>query len=439
MVTSFKSNLTYLKNNEFEILAKCVLTINQLNGSSPPEPITFEKLFNTNLKEVKPWWLFDIFPPMFILYSEKVSEKYQIKLFTHLNVSMGGIGDDWNHRTVFEGDFRRFNLEKILETEYPNLENRKNWENAISSYAKGLDLEIKVVNSGWGKSASDYGYTDFGGIIFNQSSYYSIQNRARVIAYLENGVKIYEHLKYPQIQDVSGLDAWINLQSNKPYIINTCRSTMSEEIANLNRYYNSIAPLYAQKTITIGESKFNPILAEQKLKELLDQVPNFVAARYNYAHVLEINKKLNKALEQLIIAVDLAPEDPWIWEKVGSIHSELGNIDNALECFHIVLELDPSRFFTYYNIAYIYRKKGDYQKSVDWTIEALNRMDNSHSDYWQDRFDTLYMLAVGYMNLFDFRNEISAIDACLEIVPNEPFLIEMKQKALLNRPVVGLY
>jgi tetratricopeptide (TPR) repeat protein len=438
MMTSVKSNLTCLKNSEFELLAKCVLIINQLNGSFPPEPITFEKLYNTNLREIDPWWLFGIFPPMFILYSEYISDKNQVILFTHRNLSMGGIGDDWNHRTVFEGDFRRFSLEKILETEYPNLENRKNWRNAIESYAKGLELEIKAVNSGLGISASSYGQTEFGQIQTNESSYYAIQNRARVTAYLDNGIKLFEHQKYPQIQDVSGLDAWINVMTRKPYLGNSCRPTLSMEIANLFLHYGYLPPLPNQEANTVGNSKFNPILAEEEYSEFLFQVPNFVAARCNYINVLIINKKFDEALEQAKIALDYAPEDPQLWEDAGNIYISQGSVDSALKCYQNAIDIDPSRFHAYYNIAMVHRKKGDYQNSVKWALEALKKVDTFSPKYQQQKFNTYYMLAVDYMWLFDFQSEIRAIDACLKIKPKEAFLKDMKREAKLKRPVLGL-
>jgi tetratricopeptide (TPR) repeat protein len=417
------------------MLAKCVLIINQLKSSSPPEAITFEKLVNTNLKEIKPWWLYEIFPPMFIIISENDVRipNPQISIFTHRNIIFNHHDKEYLGKTIYSGEVSKFDLHKIMDTSFPKLENRNDWIAAIEFYAKGLELEIKVVNSGLGSRASEYGCTEFGEKVFNCSSYYAIQNRARTTAYLKYGVMIYEHYEYVQIRDISELDALLNLKNANLYI-----PSITEEMADLHKYYSYLTDLHKQGTITFGDSTYNPSLAELKYEELLKSIPNFVAARVNLANVLLHNEKLDKALEQIKIAIDLAPEDPDVWETAGRIHHGMGNIDNAIKCYFYALEMSPSDFVINFNLGYYHRVKKDYQNSIKWYFKALEKLDPSSQSYWKDRYDTLLSLAIGFMKISDFQSEIKAIDACLEIVPNETFLLKMRMSAENNVPIIGL-
>ena len=429
------SDLPCLTNCEFEMLTKCVLIINQLNSSSPPEAITFKKLVNTNLKEINPWWLYEIFPPMFIIISENDVRipNSQISIITHRNILFNQHDKEYLGKTIYNGEVCKFDLHKIVETSFPKLENRDDWIDAIEFYAKGLELEIKIVNSGLGSRASAWGCTEFGEKVFNCSSYYAIQNRVRTTAYLRYGVNILENSNYLQIRDISGLDALINFRGslrNKPY--------MSKELSDLYRHYLYLANLHCQGTITEGNSTSNRNAVEIKYRELLDSEPNFVAARVNYANVLLRNERYDKALEQITIAIDLAPEDPEVWGTAGRIHHGMGNIDNAIKCYFNALEISPSEFVIYFNLGYYHRVKKDYQNSIKWYFKALEKLDPSSQSYWENRYDTLFSLAICYMKISDFQSEIKAIDACLEIVPNEPFLLKMKMSAVNSVPIIGL-
>ena len=429
------SDLPCLTNCEFEMLAKCYLIINKLNSSSPPEAITFKKLVNTNLKQITPWWLYEIFPPMFIIISENDMRipNPQLAIITHRNVLWNQHDKEYLGKTIYNGEVSKFDLHKMMDTSFPKLENRDDWIDAIEFYAKALELEIKMVDSGLGSRASAWGSTEFGEKKFNCSSYYAIQNRARTTAYLKFGVNILEDSNYLQIRDISGLDALINYRGslpNKPY--------MSKKLSDLYRHYLYLANLDCQETITEGDSTYNRNAVEIKYTELLDSEPYFVAARVNYANVLLRNERYDKALEQITIAIDLAPEDPDVWATAGRIHYSLGNIDNAINCYFNALEISPSNFAIYFNLGYYHRVKKDYQNSIEWYFKALEKLDPSSQSYWEDRYDTLFSLAIGFMKIYDFQSEIKAIDACLEIVPNEPFLLKMKMSAENNVSIIGL-
>ncbi len=146
------SDLPCLTNCEFEMLAKCYLIINKLNSSSPPEAITFKKLVNTNLKQITPWWLYEIFPPMFIIISENDMRipNPQLAIITHRNVLWNQHDKEYLGKTIYNGEVSKFDLHKIMDTSFPKLENRDDWIDAIEFYAKALELEIKMVDSGLG-------------------------------------------------------------------------------------------------------------------------------------------------------------------------------------------------------------------------------------------------------------------------------------------------
>lgn len=81
--------------------------------------------------------------------------------------------------------------------------------------------------------------------------------------------------------------------------------------------------------------------------------PNDPAARKQYAVALYATKDLEGAREQYEEAAKLNGQDAAVFNNLGNVYRDLGEIDNAIKVYRQAIELDPTFINPYVNLANI--------------------------------------------------------------------------------------
>jgi len=80
---------------------------------------------------------------------------------------------------------------------------------------------------------------------------------------------------------------------------------------------------------------------------------------------------LEKAIKYYTIAYKLYPDSPQVYNNLGVIEMELGNIDKAEQDFHRSLAIRPGYFAAYNNLGSIYLRKGELDEAIRLVREAI--------------------------------------------------------------------
>lgn len=305
-----KSNLPTLKKIEFDILAKCVLFVQLMKGTDPPQPVTWEMCEGDDgfdMRKTRPWWLRRTNPLMMVIRTTEDKRKQKFLVCTWSNAILPG-EEDYSRLSIYEDDLNKFSLSKILDETFPVITNRDSWTKAIVDYAKYLKSGINNIEFARAEPEDSWNFALVNGKMVNADLMYDVQIRARTMAFLKCRVSLYDHATNAQVSSVGGVDGWINLGQEWT----ATPPTMTSEMATLANFYGQAYSIQAE----------DPDTAIQKYQELLRIAPNFVAPRVNLSHLLRFGGQYQQALEQINIAIGYAPEDPDVWLTAGQIQQE---------------------------------------------------------------------------------------------------------------------
>ena len=104
---------------------------------------------------------------------------------------------------------------------------------------------------------------------------------------------------------------------------------------------------------------------EQEFLKALAVNPNDALSRVFYGHLLMILQRMDEALSQAQLAVELAPLDPLILALSAVVFYETGNRQIALSHLDKALSIDPQHFFTINLVELIAFQEGDYDKAFE--------------------------------------------------------------------------
>ncbi|MDJ0567727.1 MAG: tetratricopeptide repeat protein [Pleurocapsa sp. MO_192.B19] len=89
-------------------------------------------------------------------------------------------------------------------------------------------------------------------------------------------------------------------------------------------------------------------------------------------------KRYELAIAAYDQAIEIAPENLWVWNNRGEAYIRLGQVEQAIFDFQKAIELDPSRSFVpWNNLGKLYYQQQDYQKAIEAYEQALG----SKKDY----------------------------------------------------------
>lgn len=139
-------------------------------------------------------------------------------------------------------------------------------------------------------------------------------------------------------------------------------STINEE--EIRKELKQINEVYG-KYLEIGEVN----LVKKIAKDIITRYPHH---HFPYCFLAEIyirTKEFYKAEYVLKKALEVAPNEPGVYESFGHLYTEINELDKALEYFNIALSkysLDNTDIgMTYYYLGKLYMKVGNIDKSVE--------------------------------------------------------------------------
>lgn len=124
-----------------------------------------------------------------------------------------------------------------------------------------------------------------------------------------------------------------------------------------------------------------------------------VNSLYQQACSAEYKEDYQTAIEKLISALAIAPEDVMLYTKLAGVYSEMGEYEKALDTYAKVAQLKPTDGYIYISIGSIYENLGKYEEA----LKAYNTVREMCPEY-------LY----NYLNIanveYQLRNYKSAIE-----------------------------
>jgi TolB-like protein/DNA-binding winged helix-turn-helix (wHTH) protein/Tfp pilus assembly protein PilF len=111
--------------------------------------------------------------------------------------------------------------------------------------------------------------------------------------------------------------------------------------------------------------------AEQEFRRAIELNPNLPVARTWYAQFLSCMRRFEESLAQAEIARRLDPVSPDTSVHSAEPYLNAGRVDDAIESYRKVLELEPSYYIAHHNLARAYIEKGMYQQAIEELEKAM--------------------------------------------------------------------
>jgi tetratricopeptide (TPR) repeat protein len=205
------------------------------------------------------------------------------------------------------------------------------------------------------------------------------------------------------ITTVEQLDGYINWLTKNKVAIQGDRPEFSQEMGQLINLYNQTGRMISQ----------NPEQAIKDFAKMLKRYPMFVAARYNMAHALKSQGRLEEALEHYQITAQHNPNDPAIYIELGDVYYQLEQKGNEIVSYFQALlmasEDDVEIIWkATKNIGQTFGEVREYKKSIRFLHMALDiALEDSKysvsSEAWNNEFVATYLeLGKSYQYSGDF-------------------------------------
>jgi tetratricopeptide (TPR) repeat protein len=78
-----------------------------------------------------------------------------------------------------------------------------------------------------------------------------------------------------------------------------------------------------------------------------------------------------KAIDLYKKALNINPDSPKTWYKLGRTYIELKDYQKAIDCYRQVLKIDPGSIIVLNDLGWVYEVTGDYQKSIEYFQKYL--------------------------------------------------------------------
>ena len=121
----------------------------------------------------------------------------------------------------------------------------------------------------------------------------------------------------------------------------------------------------------IAMMDWNWIGAEQEFRRAIELNPNLPVARTWYAQFLSCMRRFEESLAQAEIARRLDPVSPDTSVHSAEPYLDAGRVDEAIESYRKVLELEPNYHIAHHSLARAYIEKGMYQQAIEELEKAM--------------------------------------------------------------------
>ena len=109
---------------------------------------------------------------------------------------------------------------------------------------------------------------------------------------------------------------------------------------------------------------------------------SFVGAYLEMGKVLEKLNKINKAIEQYEIVVEIDHPNSFALYRIACCHNKLGNVDLAISYYKKTIEEDPVHDEAWMSLSTIYYKQNEFLLAKEQLIKALE-IDSENIKYWE--------------------------------------------------------
>ncbi len=121
----------------------------------------------------------------------------------------------------------------------------------------------------------------------------------------------------------------------------------------------------------IEMTDWNWMGAEQEFRRAIELNPNLPVARTWYAQFLSCMRRFEESLAQAEIARRLDPVSPDTSVHSAEPYLNAGRVDEAIESYRKVLELEPNYHIAHHNLARAYIEKKTYQQAIEELEKAM--------------------------------------------------------------------
>ncbi|MBX0310889.1 MAG: tetratricopeptide repeat protein [Sulfurihydrogenibium sp.] len=180
-------------------------------------------------------------------------------------------------------------------------------------------------------------------------------------------------------------DKCLNLIKNKQYqeVIESCKSVIEKDPNNFKAHYYlsfayysigefNLAYKFAKKAETLASNKIELMHIYSLTGSILHQMDYLNEAFLYYNASFLMAKELNNIEAQAFIL-----------NNIAGIYKATGQLDKALECYQMSLNLksdEAEKSTIYNNIALTYQQKGNHQKAIEYLHKAIE-IDEKLGDY----------------------------------------------------------
>lgn len=204
---------------------------------------------------------------------------------------------------------------------------------------------------------------------------------------------------------------YIVAQNNESYVNTAAERNIKQAIAinpNRQEYYDLyfsimlriLADEYGEKTFSKTVKKYDKTIKDTINKSI--KIKPTAQAYLNYYYYYNLLRDFKSALKALDKAIELDPENAFMYEYRAQLKRENNDTDGAIKDFESALAIYPYEKDDYTEIANLYYKKFGKEKVYEYLEEKISQFSSEKELY-------LYLL----INKANFEKEYGDYDLCL--------------------------
>jgi tetratricopeptide (TPR) repeat protein len=187
-----------------------------------------------------------------------------------------------------------------------------------------------------------------------------------------------------------------------------------EKSIEINPNHNFALSGMADEYIDMG----NFGMALEALKKLFNINSNFENIHYKLGEAYYLLNELDHSIRELILASEMNPKDPEIYNLIGTVYRSMGDTEMATSAYQSVLDIDPENSTAKFNLSTIYYNKGE-RFSRERNFEKASEMFLKSIVYDPDSSDANRALGYSLKNHEQYIKAIEYFEKAIELSPDD--------------------
>ncbi|AIQ96634.1 tetratricopeptide repeat-containing sulfotransferase family protein [Prochlorococcus sp. MIT 0801] len=129
----------------------------------------------------------------------------------------------------------------------------------------------------------------------------------------------------------------------------------------------------------------------------------------NYAAILQIENKLDDAIDLYIKSINYFPKFVDAYSNLGSLYYQMGELNKAKIILKKGIKINPNLASLYNNLGITLKEQSEYDEAIKYLTKAI-KLDSKYAD-------ANYNLGILYKDLGDFKKAINYLSNVIEISP----------------------